>query len=800
MLITIAIGAFTYFNKDKIIEGVVELVNSQINAEARVEKVQINFWEHWPYLAVEFQKVNIRGNNCALSYPLLEAEQLSVLSNPIDLFQGQYDIKRIFVKDAQINIYRGKRCSNYEILKKREEGGEVKLSLRNVELKNTKINVHLPELEQSYSSTAISSSFKLDLEQSNYKVEPEGDFLIHKIKIDDNEYFNEENCTLQGNFIIDTEAKRVDIIALRAKLLQSEWTSVAEIFYSEGQNSELFLSTVNTSIANFSPILTEETKKLVKDYSLISKLDLDLQLKGDFQKSAINVLLDFKSKETAFKIPKPSLNFEIPKIHGQWIIPLFKNWQNSRIELEPVKGLLNGSEFSATLLLDNFNSPKISADFYSEQDFNLFSEYLELPLKPNPEGSIVMDVEFNGSLPKSGENLLDKAQVNGTLEIKALQFELLEPNLEMKELNGFLDFDNNYLLINSLSGITSNSDFNLSGSFENFLPYLFEGEKLIVNSKLKSNNIQLEDWISTTEDQEDYVLNLPSLIYQNLELDIKHFRFQRFHGKDIRGVFKLSPRKLDLQNIRMNVAGGSIKTEMNLNTEDSENIDWFIDSEFQNVYIDSIFYIFKNFNQDFIEQRHLRGQINAQIAGYLQSDDHLNFRDEKSIFSINSTIKNGELIYFEPLQDVAKFIKEDDLMDLRFDDLHNEIFIKDKIINIPKMEIHSNVRTISIEGQHGFDNSIYYRLEVPISADKKDKDNRFGLVEDDKTGKAKLLLIMEGTADDYKIKYDKQAAKEKVKEGIKKELNELKDLFKKKKKIDEDESVEIDEDDFFDFN
>jgi hypothetical protein len=249
----------------------------------------------------------------------------------------------------------------------------------------------------------------------------------------------------------------------------------------------------------------------------------------------------------------------------------------------------------------------------------------------------------------------------------------------------------------------------------------------------------------------------------------------------------------------MDVAGGHIDINLDLNAQSKERIEWFTRGEMKNVYIDSVFYIFNNFNQEFIEQRHLEGQFDTEFTGFLVSDDNLNFDDSRLMFSFNTLIKNGRLILFEPLQEVSRFTKESDLMNLKFDDIRNEIFIQDRKITIPKMDVHSNIRTISIEGTHTFDNLIEYHLEIPISGKKTDRDERFGVVEDPETGKAKLPILIEGTTSDYTVKYDKSVLKKNIKTGVKEEIKELKDLIRKKKKKEE-ESLELEEDEYFDFN
>src|SRR5690606_21124016 len=104
--------------------------------------------------------------------------------------------------------------------------------------------------------------------------------------------------------------------------------------------------------------------------------------------------------------------------------------------------------------------------------------------------------------------------------------------------------------------------------------------------------------------------------------------------------------------------------------------------------------------------------------------------------------------------------------------------------------VKSNVSTIQVKGTHTFDQEIDYYIRVPLRDFRKhDRDNAFGAIED--TGSsANLFLTIRGTTDDYKIAYDSKAVKEKIKDDIKKEAQELKEVFRNKGK-EEKKEVEL---------
>lgn len=198
--------------------------------------------------------------------------------------------------------------------------------------------------------------------------------------------------------------------------------------------------------------------------------------------------------------------------------------------------------------------------------------------------------------------------------------------------------------------------------------------------------------------------------------------------------------------------------------------------------------------------KHLKGQIFAEVNTSMVFDENLRFRSDLFKADVGIAIRNGELNDFEPMQKLSKFVEEESLSKLRFSELRNIIRIQNETIYLPAMEVKSNVSTIEIRGTHTFDQHIDYYLKVPIrNFRKQDRDAAFGAIEDDGKGSANLFLTIRGTTEDYKIAYDSKAVVEKIKDDIKKEGQELKEIFQNKGSK-ETQNVELNEEEYFDFD
>jgi VCBS repeat-containing protein len=149
------------------------------------------------------------------------------------------------------------------------------------------------------------------------------------------------------------------------------------------------------------------------------------------------------------------------------------------------------------------------------------------------------------------------------------------------------------------------------------------------------------------------------------------------------------------------------------------------------------------------------------------------------------SIEKGELLHYEPMKNLSRFVAVSELDDIKFATLQNQIEIKDQKIFIPKMNLESSAMNVTLSGTHSFNNEIDYHFKVLLSdllfqkARKAKKENdEFGVVEDDKSGKTGLFISMTGTVDNPVIKYDKQGAKQNLKANMVEEKQTLKQILK----------------------
>jgi hypothetical protein len=278
---------------------------------------------------------------------------------------------------------------------------------------------------------------------------------------------------------------------------------------------------------------------------------------------------------------------------------------------------------------------------------------------------------------------------------------------------------------------------------------------------------------------------------------------------------QLKNQIISSQNISMDMAGGRFALQGRMDASSLDNIKITTTANLANMRVDSLFYAFEDFGQKFIVQHHLKGILTAHINSDLYFDSRLNAKTDQMEAEINAMVRNGQLLNFEPLQKLSRFLKRKELANIRFAELSNNFWIQKRTVYFPEMEIRTDVTrasVIGVQGTHTFDQQMDYKFRIPVILRKVGVSDEPGRVMTVAAGTPNIFLTLKGNESDYKVALDKSRVKNKIAlnlgrdreaepekpETKTREKIEFKDILKPKKP-EKKKEVELEEDEYFDF-
>ena len=174
--------------------------------------------------------------------------------------------------------------------------------------------------------------------------------------------------------------------------------------------------------------------------------------------------------------------------------------------------------------------------------------------------------------------------------------------------------------------------------------------------------------------------------------------------------------------------------------------------------------------------------LNSEVTGTISEENGL---DTKSLEGfVNFDLRKLELSDFEPIQKIGnKIFRKERFEDIRFADVSDELYISNRTIQIPLMEIRSTAFDLFIEGHYSYDHESNIWISIPLSNLKKrdlvDIPDKEGFNE---TGNKVFIEVTQNEENTFEYKFHLNKRKFYEQRGILEQYNEYQRANKNEKK------------------
>ena len=809
LIISLALSVFLF--KDKIVRQFIAEANKQLNTPIKVGEIDVSAFRHFPFLSIEMNDVYVEDSHPG-EYPLLTAKRIAFKLHPWEVYRGIYNIKGLEIEDSETSLKINEQGKNNYTIVQESSGsstGTVNLELRQVNLKNTKVTYF--DLRNQQHHIFQSKDLEASINRTNdvYDIDAEGHVTTESISVEGKTYFAGKSFEIDTELAYDDNQKVITFQPSDLQLKKAVFSVDGTYGWRTENNIDLKVKGRDTDIQTLLSLLPESTAANFSKYKSKGAVYFSGRLSGPIsQKEQPELNIDFGFTNATIYQPDYDSKIERANVKGSFSSPDLADASRAKLELRNITGILNGEPFKAQFLLRDLNNPDINCSFSGKVDAAALYGFYPVKSIDEVKGKLVADVSLKGKIGLlKNKTTAQQVSTHGTIELLDVNFLYGTEKIPLKNLKGSLQFSNNDLALSNVSARFGRSDFILNGFFKNVITYLlFDNQPVGIEADLKSEYVDVSELLNagygTGEEGANttYKFDISKNVYLNFNCDIKKLKYRRFNAQDIRGDLLVKNKVAVSRNLSLKTMNGNVNMSGIVDANNVKAIDVVCSSRLNQIKLDSIFYVFENFDQDFIQDKHLKGNVTADVNFELVLSENLTLYQETLIADIGAVIKNGELNNFEPLKKLNKYLGDEGLSRLRFSDLQNDIHIEKKTVFIPQMEVRTNVTNIKISGTHTFDQVINYRLVAPLVGRKRFADNQAeGAIENDESGETKLFLKITGTTSDYKVGFDTDAVKKKIVSDLKKETRELKDAFKKRE-TQKQKEIEVQEDDYFEWS
>lgn len=784
-----------WYFEDDIKQAAVQELNKSLNTPIKVDKIELNFFEHFPQVALIFPNVSIKSSDSIHNEDLLVADEISMLFNIWDIYQRNYIVKKLYVNNAVWNskIFKNGEF-NFNILKKSEDSdsGNFNLKINEIEIHNSTIK-HFDEASKQYMVFDVDDiAASGDFGSNNFQLKIKSDLVIKSLLLEKISYLKNKRIKLNSEFSVDLLNNTYAFNNTSFSIEKLNLLLNGFIEYSDkSKNINLEIDGKDLNIQSFLSILPDAISQKTKDFKSEGSFYFKMKMLGGFNKDQtpkIELLAGLKNTNIVVN----TTEVKDLKLNNVYSNIYYNNNSTSSIsddilKVEEIKGVYNKEAFTSTIEVSNFNNPYLKCALKTSQNIPELLKLFPIKNLNSESGRISIDVKLDGLIAdlKEAKNFKN-INSSGTINVSNTKLLAKNYNLAIEQLNASLSFQKYDLRIDNSTFKLGESDASIKGYFRNIFSYLLnDDQELHVDATLSSNNINLQELLSSSkvEQGETYKFKLSKKLKADVLVNIKNLTFDLFNAKDIEGKLKIDNQILNAEYLSFQSQKGIVFSSINFDTRNPILMPMKITLSMQKVDISNLFREFKNFGIDVLTDKNIKGVLTSDLKIGMAWDENLNSNHNLFTADGKLLIENGELINFAPMLALSKYIDVNELKNLKFSNLENNISIKNSMIYIPDMEVKSNALNLNLSGTHNFNNQIDYHLKMLLSniIKKKSKrlgDEQFGEIEDDGSGKTTLFIRMYGDATNPKFSLDKQMIKKKIAEDLKQERQEVKQILK----------------------
>ena len=792
-----------FFFKRQIVEYILEQVSNQVDAQIHFEEMEFSIWQKFPNASVFFTKVYAQSSNQYKivnkignkNDTLLVADKIFLELNLLKLIKGDYQLKRLNVKNGYLKLSIDKEGkANYNILKKSEKPStkEFNLELNDLVFTNTILEYNNLKAGVNFKGTAKKLNIQGNFKQQTYDLKIQSDFFANKLVVANRSYIIDKMLKLDFILLVDKNNYQIKNANFKIKRLQ--FFASGDFNLGETAKINLQVNGHKLDLSQVMDALPDHFHTALKDYSGEGKTELILNVKGPIGKqNNPKVELKFSLTDAAITQNIAGIKLHNIELQGSFSNGISKNMLSSTIKIVQFKSNLGSGNICGSCVIENLSQPQIAITISSKLDLNELKKFFKLDTLEILSGSLESNVFASARLDK-----IDKLKLSDIKNIKCTgQIKLSDAGIKMKksdyyfeQINGTITLKND-IFFNNISIMVLGNDFLINGSLTDGLQYFLKQRKdLTLQAEVISRNLDLSKYFvkNPTNNNTKYSRELlfPEDINLDVKINVNNFKLNKFNAKWCTGYISYKPKMFVLKTISLETLSGHLSGNGVVIQDMYKNFIVKGQVDISRIDIQQMFYTFNNFSQIVIEDRHLRGHVSGKVNLSTEWNNALVANLDKVIVESDLTIVNGELVNYEPLRGLSDYISVKELENIKFSILKNRIYIKDRQVVIPQMDVVSSAFNITASGVHKFDNHYTYKLKILLSdilwgkAKKAKRENsEFGVVEDDGLGKTSIPLSIVGYKKDYKISYDTKQSLNIVKESLDKQKQDLKSVFNK---------------------
>jgi hypothetical protein len=793
MLILSILGIAGIILEDKLVNISLEQLNKQLNVTIKVHGVKVSLIRGFPNASIIMKGVEITEGS--LETPpefesgLLSVEEITLKIGILGILRNEYEIDELILKNGWINLYfdqKGK--GNFEIFTETSsEKGNWLLDLNQLKIYNVTFSYIDPKTGWFFKGLVDNATLRGNFSSQGFLMEIKTGLKIGSLKQSSFYYLKNKPVSLTTVLVItentiDFETKNIKVDKTQMEAKGSYGRGIGSPIFFGVSGNNLDINTLISLLSQYN--ITLPSKTITK-----GQIEFRLNLSG-YNKidKPFEFEMGFKSDNLELKLPdKPML--VVKNISGSFINGNQSKPETSEVFINKMAIYTGESVIEGSLKIKNILTPLYHLKINQKVSINDLQLW-GVDVYPIEKGILLGDFEAIGML-HGIENLnvsdFSRSKFNANVDFDNISFIFQGTGVNIEKLKGKLKLFNQDITKANAEGYINGSRFDIECKALNATSLIFGKGKTTINTNIVIDSLNTSIFIADDQDLQSSSNENSAMKWINSitgDLFVDNFIHDNLICQPLSASFYLTQNQLSSNSFMVRSCGGLFTGKLNSTGFFTDEGIFSADINIDGVDITQLFSSFSDFGQGIVKASNISGKLDGTIL-FASPTQGSSFIKSEMAAQGYFKISNGRLQGVQEMESLSKFISLEELRDIQFETIENNIRIENQEVIIPRMNIQSSAIDLSLSGKHSFSGDYIYRTEVLISdllfkkATKNKAENiEFGQVEDDGSGRTKLYLKLEGNDNDFKVSYDRASARDAFRESLRAERQTLKNILR----------------------
>lgn len=742
LLLIIALILIPIFFKDQIKELVIEEVNKSLNAKLSMGEFDLTFISTFPNMTVELNDTKLEGINEFKGVELMNIKQFVAHVGFWSVVSGdQVEIDEIHLIEPKFDVrVLNNGLANYDIVKP----DSVKTPEEAAEPSNFKLSL------KEYSIQGGTVSYKdepgsIDLKIKNLNHTGTGDLTADVVDFETTTKMDQMSFGMSGvNYLSEVKTDVVMNILLeftdktsKFTLKDNEFKLNALTFSLDGfyemlegyDNMDLKM---NASKATFKEFLSLIPAFYHTGYEgMISKGNLEMggMVKGKMDDTNLPGW-DFKLKIDKGSVKYPDLPGSINNIFvdAGSVFAGGDNLDKITLDVKKFTASFGGNSLAADLKMRNpMTDPLLISNILANIDLATLKNYVPMAEGESYNGKLKADVHLDGRMSSLDKGDYEAFKAEGTLSLLDMLYKSKDLSNDVSIQEMLFRFSPKNLNLEKLNAKTGRSDFQMNGTIDNYMGYLFREELLKGAFNFSSNNLDLDELMNivpTTEGSEAAPAtetsesSEPVLIPNNVDFTLKtsvgNMKYNGIDVKNVNGTVKMKEEVAQLEGLSMNAMGGAIGLRGSYDTRDHAKPKIDFAYTLKDIDIQQLAKNFLTIEKLAPIAKYTKGKISSSFE--MKSDLTANLDPIYSSLNGFGDLSTSTVTIsgFKPMEKMGEVLNMSKLSSQTIKDLKAKFKFADGKVNVSPFDVKLGKIKTTVSGFTSFEQAIDYDLKMMV--------------------------------------------------------------------------------------